>query len=140
MSDKGSRKSGEEGIQTLYIGFLAIGLIIGILLGVAVGTFVVPQTQSFSSIRGLTPEEAGEKAVDFINSNLPLPPGAEVTLEEVKEENGVYNVTIDYMGNQLPMYITKDGEILFLQGIGWIKLEDFEVKVEAQKEQEQNPL
>jgi len=47
MSGQDARKSGEEG--TLYIGVLAIGLIVGILLGIAVGVFVSPAAQPLRS-------------------------------------------------------------------------------------------
>jgi hypothetical protein len=125
---EGAGKSGEARMKT--IGVLAIGLIIGIIIGVAVGAFAFPQAPSALNV--LTAEEAGEVAADFINNNL-VQPGTEVILGEVKEESGLYNVTTSYMGNQIPVYITKDGEIVFLQGLGWVQIEEFE---EQKKERE----
>jgi thiol-disulfide isomerase/thioredoxin len=130
---EGAGKSGEEGMKTGYIGILAVGLMIGIVIGVAVGAFGFPQTQSYSIANGLTANEAGEKVAAFINNNL-VQPGTEVTLGEIKEESGLYNVTMSYMENQIPVYTTKDGKILFLQGLGWVQIEEFE----EQKEQEEN--
>ncbi len=134
---EGEGKPGEAVAKTGFIGILAVGLMIGIIIGVAVGAFCFPQAQSFSAANGLTADEAGEKAADFINNNL-VQPGTEVTLGEVKEESGLYNVTTSYMGNQIPVYITKDGEIIFVQRIGWIQIEEFEERMEQQKEQEEN--
>jgi thiol-disulfide isomerase/thioredoxin len=130
---EGAGKSGEEGMKTGYIGILAVGLMIGIIIGIVVGAFGFPQSQSVSAANGLTPEEAGEKVAAFINNNL-VQPGTQVTLGEVKEESGLYNVTTSYMENQIPVYMTKDGKILFLQGLGWVQIEEFE----EQKEQEEN--
>jgi len=134
---EGAGKPREAVEKTGFIGILAVGLMIGIIIGIAVGAFGFPQAQSFSAANGLTADEAGKKAADFINNNL-VQPGTEVTLGEVKEESGLYNVTTSYMGNQIPVYITKDGEIIFVQRIGWIQIEEFEERMEQQKEQEEN--
>ena len=134
---EGAGKPRETGMKTGFIGILAVGLMIGIIIGIAVGAFGFPQAQSFSAANGLTADKASEKAADFINNNL-VQPGTEITLGEVKEESGLYNVTTSYMGNQIPVYITKDGEILFLQGMGWIQIEEFEERMAQQKEQEEN--
>ena len=134
---EGAGKPGEAGMKTGFIGILAVGLMIGIIIGVAVGAFGFPQAQSFSAANGLTADEAGKKAADFINNNL-VQPGTEVTLGEVKEESGLYNVTTSYMGNQIPVYITKDGKIIFVQRIGWIQIEEFEETIEQQKREEEN--
>ena len=134
---EGVGKPGEAVAKTGFIGILAVGLMIGIIIGVAVGAFGFPQAQSSIDANILTADKAGEKAADFINNNL-VQPGTEVTLGEVKEESGLYNVTTSYMGNQIPVYITKDGEIIFVQRIGWIQIEEFEERMEQQKEQEEN--
>ena len=134
---EGEGKPGEAEMKTGFIGILAVGLMIGIIIGVAVGAFGFPQAQSSIDANILTADKAGEKATDFINNNL-VQPGTEVTLGEVKEESGLYNVTTSYMENQIPVYITKDGKILFLQRVGWIQIEEFGEMVEQQKEQEEN--
>jgi thiol-disulfide isomerase/thioredoxin len=128
---EGVGKSGEGGMKT--IGILAIGLIIGVIIGVVVGAFGFPQTQSSIDANILTADKAGEKVAAFINNNL-VQPGTQVTLGEVREESGLYNVTTSYMENQIPVYITKDGEIIFLQGLGWVQIEEFE----EQKKQREN--
>lgn len=133
---EGAGKTGEAGMKT--IGILAIGLIIGILIGVVVGAFGFPQAKSFGASNVLTPEEAGGEAADFINDNL-VQPGTEVILGEVKEESGLYNVTTSYLGNQIPVYITKDGEIVFLQGLGWVQIEEFEGQKKESENQTQTP-
>ncbi|HUV80077.1 MAG TPA: hypothetical protein VMW40_04545 [Candidatus Bathyarchaeia archaeon] len=143
MSGEDARKSGEEGMKTYYIGFLALGLIIGVILGIAVGGFVSPQNQTQSSMSGaanvLTPEEAGDKTVDFVATYL-VQPGVEVSLINVTEmENAnlyqiAINLSMEGIAETRELYITKDGELLFPGGID---IEEFKELVEAQKEQEE---
>jgi protein-disulfide isomerase len=61
----------------------------------------------------IDPEEAGKKAVDYINENL-LQPGTSVSLDDVEEIAGIYKVVVSYQGQKIPVYITKDGNYLFL--------------------------
>lgn len=141
MSDKDARKSGEEGMKSFSIGFLAIGLIIGVIMGIAVGGFVIPQNQTHGSMSAnvLTPEEAGEKAVEFI-STYAVPPGVNVTLVNVTEVGNanLYKAAINLSmlgtSETRELYITKDGELLFP---GAINIEEFEEMAEVQKEQEE---
>ena len=143
MSGEDAGKSGEAGMKTGSIGILAIGLMIGVIIGVAVGAFVFPQTQTQSSMptaaNVLTPEEAGDKAVDFVATYL-VPPGVEVSLINVTEmENAnlyeiAVNLSMQGIAETRELYITKDGELLFPGGID---IEEFKELVEAQKEQEE---
>lgn len=50
----------------------------------------------------------GQKAVSFINTEL-LGGKGSVTLNSVKEVSGLYEVTVDYNGNKVPVYFTLDG-------------------------------
>jgi hypothetical protein len=146
MAGEDGRKSGDEGVKTFYIGFLALGLIIGIIMGIAVGSFVFPQMQKqtqtpiSSSPNVLTPEEAGEKTIDFV-ANYAVPPGIEVTLINVTE---VENANLYKVATNLSMlgtsetqevYITKDGETLFP---GAIDIDEFIEMVKLQQELEEN--
>lgn len=123
MSDQDARKSG-GGEGTRYIGFLAIGLILGILLGIAVGAFVYPPAQPTRSSAPpiLTPEEAGEKAIDFI-ANYAVPSGVAVTLVNITEMEtgtlykGVVNLSYEGQSETRDFYITGEGKLLFLSGI-----------------------
>lgn len=118
MASKDTRKSGEEGLETLFIGFLAIGVIIGLLLGVSIGVVVLPSSQPLSTTYELTAEEAGEKTIDFIANNV-VPAGIWVTLVNVEEvENAnLYKVAINLStveaSETRELYVTKDGKMLF---------------------------
>jgi hypothetical protein len=145
MTGEDGRKSGDDGVKTFYIGFLALGLIIGVILGIAVGASFLPQNQAPTCTPGaanvLTPEEAGEKVIDFI-ANYAVPPGVEVTLINVTEvaNANLYKVAINLSmldtSETQEVFITKDGELLFP---GAINIEEFIEMVETQQELEENP-
>lgn len=61
---------------------------------------------------GLTSQEAASKAIDFINKNLVQ--SGTATLASVEETSGLYRVTTSYQGQQIPIYVTKDGSYLFV--------------------------
>ncbi|MHC1600647.1 MAG: hypothetical protein ACXQS5_07545 [Candidatus Methanospirareceae archaeon] len=134
---EGVGKSGEGGMKT--IGILAIGLIIGVIIGVVVGALGFPQTQSFGATNVLTPEEAGETAVDFIETYA-VPPGVDVVLINVTEVEtaNLYKIAVNLSmlgtSETRELYTTKDGELLFP---GAIDIEEFEEMAEQQKEQEE---
>ena len=137
---EGAGKPGEAGMKTGFIGILAVGLMVGIIIGIVVGAFGFPQTQSYSAESALRPEEAGEKTIDFI-TNYAVAPGVDVELINVTEVEGtnLYKIAVNIsaMGRTqtAESYMTKDGKLLFPQGIA---IEEFEEMVEQQKEQEEN--
>ncbi|MFA5360578.1 MAG: hypothetical protein WC320_01210 [Candidatus Paceibacterota bacterium] len=62
-------------------------------------------------------EELSQKAVDYINQNFLASAGGEATLGSVNEESGVYKFTMLIDDIEYTSYITKDGKILFPDGI-----------------------
>lgn len=82
----------------------------------------------------ISSQDAGQKALDFINNNL-VQPGTTVTLGSVAEMSGVYNVTTTYAGNDIPVYITKDGRYLIVPGIGAIDIDNFEAPEPVQPQE-----
>ena len=145
MTGEHTRKSGGEGVKTFYIGFLALGVIIGILLGIAVGSFVLTPAQTQCALPSstapnvLTPEEAGAKTVDFI-TEYAVPPGVEVSVINVTdvENANLYKVAtnLSMLGTSeiRELYITKDGELLFP---GAIDIEEFKAMAELEQQQEE---
>jgi len=63
----------------------------------------------------LSKDDAANKTVDYINNNL-VAPGSAIELISIEEDAGLYKVTTSYDGQEIPVYITKDGSMLFLQG------------------------
>jgi protein-disulfide isomerase len=68
-------------------------------------------TTSTSNI--LKPEEASLKAVKFINDNL-VAPNTTASFVSVADVQGVYNVSVEYQGRNVSVYLTKDGSYMFL--------------------------
>ena len=81
-------------LSTIICGAVILVLFISILFGGNLSGKVVSST------------EAGEKLVDFYNS-VGI---TGITVTSIKEVSGLYNVTIDYQGQAVSLYITKDGK------------------------------
>ncbi len=60
----------------------------------------------------ISSNEAANKAVSYINSNL-IQSGS-CSLVSANDIGGLYNVTVNYQGHDIPVYITKDGTLLFV--------------------------
>jgi len=79
----------------------------------------------------LSPQEAAEKAIDYINQNL-LEEGTTASLVNVVEENGVYKFRLKIGENEYDSYITKNGKLLFTEGFDLEEI--LETQPEAQGE------
>jgi len=66
--------------------------------------------------KGLTPQQAAEKAINYINKNL-LQQGQTASLVNVTEEDGVYKFHLKIGESEYDSYVTKDGKLLFTGGI-----------------------
>ena len=60
----------------------------------------------------ISANDAGEKLVNFLSDTA----GSEVLLKDVSSENGLYKVDVDYQGNIISVYTTKDGNF-FIQDL-----------------------
>jgi len=58
-------------------------------------------------------EKIGKSAIDFINNNL-VEGTDKATLVSVEEEAGMYKVTTSYKGQNIPVYVSKDGKYMFV--------------------------
>ena len=80
----------------------------------------------------LSLEEAKAQTLDFINNSL-MRPGSTVSVKEAAEENGLYKIVLNMPdGNELPVYVTRDGKKVFTQAID---VEEAKQKAQEQKEQ-----
>jgi len=86
-------------------------IILLILIIVLFFTGNIPITGKFT----LTKEQAGERAINYINKRWPSAAAKLVSVEDVGE---IYKVLTSSQGQQIPVYVTKDGKFLILpQGI-----------------------
>jgi len=98
------KKSNIKMVAVIVIVFI-IGLFLGsVLLGGITGRAI---TQT------ITPQQASDKALEYINENL-VQPNTTASFVSIKEFGDLYNVTISYQGRETEVYITKDGSYLFL--------------------------
>jgi len=82
-------------LSTLIVGVLLLILFASTFSGRITGTVI-------------SGSEAGEIILDLANSQIE----GEVELVGVKEENGLYEVTLSMQGEEFPVYLTLDGENL----------------------------
>jgi len=93
----------------------------GIIIGLAItgNLFSSNQKKSFEksgTFRILSPQEAGKKAVDYINKYI-LRGKETASLIKTEDKNGIYNLRLKIGGNKYDAQVTKNGKILFLHGI-----------------------
>jgi len=74
--------------------------------------FIVTVFLYYQKANNLSGEKAGKKLVEFLNSR------ADGTIGYISSQDlgSVYEITISYLGQQIPVYVTKDGEY-FIQTI-----------------------
>jgi len=87
-------------ISTIVLVIFALVLIIGSFSGFGLTGNVISE------------EEAGQIIIDFAEQQT----GEEVELVEINEEAGLYEVVILFQEQEVPLYLTKDGENL-VQGV-----------------------
>ena len=102
-------------------------IVISILVIVAIaliggGIFYMSKKKNspgmLASVSGvLSSQEAGSKAIDYINKNL-LQSGTTASLNDVKEENGLYKIAIKISQSgkeqEATVYASRDGKLLFV--------------------------
>jgi hypothetical protein len=77
---------------------IALGLVVLILL-----------VSNFTGITGnVTKDTASDNLMKFLAENAP----SEVTLLDTSSESGLYKVNVEYQGETIPVYVTKDGKYL----------------------------
>ena len=95
---------------------IALLIVCGVLAAGLVYTQFAPITPKVEE-NIVSKTEAAKIGLAYINENL-LPQGMEATSSgEVVEEKGLYKFQVEVAGEKIFSYITKDGKILFPQGI-----------------------
>lgn len=84
----------------------------------------------------LSPQQAAEKAINFINQNM-LPEGATALLINVIEEIGFYKIHFKIGERDYESYVSRDGKFLFPEGYD---LEEAPAKTEPEAQQEEKTL
>jgi protein-disulfide isomerase len=82
-----------------------------IVLGVAVIVLLILLFKGGVTAKVVKGDEAGNKLVEFLNGRT----GGGVEYLSYVDKGNIYEVTVSYQGQDIPVYITKDGEY-FVQG------------------------
>lgn len=89
---------------------------LSILLIILLAVSVAMYSNKSGSSGALSSQAAADKSIKYINDNL-LQPGSTATLNNVKEDAGVYIINISIGGREYLSYSSLDGKLLFTNGI-----------------------
>ncbi len=108
---KAKRRETSRGViyTVIAIAFLAIGFLVG-------GVMQVPTGQVTGTGDIISADDAGDAALDYINTNM-VQAGTQASLASVEEESGLYVVSISLNNNIIPVYVTMDGKYLIILGV-----------------------
>ena len=98
--------------------FIAGIIIAGALIYVNQGghLFTLPLKEKASE--GTSPQQVAEKAINYINQNMKTQlQGQTASLVNVTEEDGVYKFRLKIGEKEYDSYVTKDGKLLFTEGV-----------------------
>ncbi|MFO7968301.1 MAG: protein disulfide isomerase family protein [Archaeoglobaceae archaeon] len=89
-----------------------------IVLAVSVSLTGCSQNQQSPSEQSneLSAEEAETEAIDYVNNNL-IMDDSKATAVSVEDDGSVYKVVASYQGEEVPLYISKDGQTLYLRAL-----------------------
>lgn len=90
-----------------------IAVVAGAILVVCVILFVTTY-QGSASASAVPVDACGERTLAYVNGNL-VSAGTAATLVSADETHGIYRVTVSYQGNSIPLYTTRDCDLLFME-------------------------
>jgi len=105
----------------------SVALAILLVISIYTGGFKFSKDSTTGKV--LTKGEASTKALDYVNKYLLT--GATATLRGVEEDDGMYVLKLNIQDREFDSYITKNGELLFPQGI------DMTINPETPEQQEE---
>jgi len=83
-------------------------IISSVVLGILILVMLISGFGCNVSGNAISEADIGPAAVGFVNTELLQGQGS-VTLSDVSQEDGFYKVVVDYNGQSVPVYFTKDG-------------------------------
>jgi hypothetical protein len=89
---------------------MTVAFLVAAYMYMTAGTTIVPGSVT------LTANDAGKKAVDYINNNLVQSGSATLVSSVEVAGSDMYNVTTSYQGSDINVYISKTGKLLFIYG------------------------
>jgi len=96
---------------------LAFIIVAVFITGLFIGSFLLGGITGRVITQTITPQQASDMALEFINENL-VQPNTTASFVSFKDFTvgfaDMYNITISYQGRESNVFITKDGSYLFL--------------------------
>ncbi len=122
-------------IRTFEAGKVYVALVVVAAVFLVIGLLgsSIYATSNGDGTSGMEDIEA--KAIDFINNNM-IQSGS-VSAESMEEVSGIYQINVSYQGQTIPVFVTKDGRFLIVQGVGIL---DLDMEIEEPEPEEQNPV
>jgi protein-disulfide isomerase len=110
------KKEEKKKVVTIYIPPINLWMVATIILAVALVFVYLKGFPTTGMFVGVSSQDAANKAVNYINKNLVQ--SGSVTLLSVNEMSGIYKVVTSYQGQNISVYVTKDGKYLVIIGSG----------------------
>ena len=87
-----------------------------VLIIALIGNVYLTSTGRMVLLSQPSADEVGKKVIEYINNNL-VQPGTSASLVSVNDMGTYYEIITSYMGQQIPVYASKDGKVMFLNAI-----------------------
>ena len=115
-----------------------VSAILGLLFIISIFTAGFRGSGGEGILDGLSADEAADKAISFINSNV-LREGQTASLGDIESESQLYKMMITIDGQEFASYVTKDGKLLFPNAIDMEQEIEVPEQVEEQQRQPNKP-
>jgi len=106
------KKEEKKKVVTIYIPPINLWMVATIILAVALVFVYLKGFPTTGMFVGVSSQDAANKAVNYINKNLVQ--SGSVSLLSVNEMSGIYKVVTSYQGQNISVYVTKDGKYLVI--------------------------
>lgn len=103
--DRGTRPSMKLMLLTALAGIAILAVIAGC---------TTPSSPPLTG--GVPPDQCANQTLTYVNQLLSAQ-GTVATLASVTETNGMYRVNVSHLGGQIPLYVTRDCTLLFIEGM-----------------------
>ena len=91
-------------------------IVVLVVLGVLFLSFKIFNLGSYLNFGSGSSNDVAKKAVEYLNASV-LQEGQKATLLTVSEESGLVKFTVDIGGRTYTSYASKDGKLLFHEGV-----------------------
>jgi glutaredoxin/uncharacterized protein YuzB (UPF0349 family) len=93
-------------------------IILVVIAAIAILAIVLVFVMSSSSppVPAISAQRCGDQTLSYVNGNL-VDEGTAATLVSAADQHGMYRFNVSYQGQQIPLYVTTDCAMLFMNGM-----------------------